>query len=69
VRARSELHAAVSEAAAAAKDADISAEHFVIWVKQMWGDMMDEGRLADSTDPAGARDAVISAAIKAYYVQ
>lgn len=47
----------------------MNAEHFVIWVKRIWDEIMDEGRLMDSADPARARDVVISSAIKAYYVQ
>lgn len=47
----------------------MSAERFVIWVKRIWDEIMDEGWLAQSVDPARIRDSVISLAIKAYYVQ
>jgi hypothetical protein len=47
----------------------MSAEKFVIWVKQMWDEVAAEGVLSNSLDPLRTRDAVISAAIKAYYVQ
>lgn len=60
---------AVHAAAAEARRAGLTAEQFVIWVKQIWDEIMDEGRLSHSTDPARARDVVISSAIKAYYVQ
>lgn len=60
---------AVSDAAAAARAHGMSAEQFVIWVKKIWDEVMGEGRLDHSADPARVRDDVISAAIKAYYVQ
>ncbi|MEO8945058.1 MAG: hypothetical protein ABI338_01070 [Gemmatimonadaceae bacterium] len=63
------LKATVDIAAAEAREKGIAAEQFVIWVKQAWDEIVDEGHLADSTDPAQMRDAVISSAIKAYYVQ
>jgi hypothetical protein len=52
-----------------ARNGGISAEQFVIWVKRVWDEIMDEGALADNPDPARAREVVISSAIKAYYVQ
>ena len=66
---RDKVQDAVNEAAREARDDGMSAEHFVIWVKRIWDEIMDEGRLAHSSDPARARDVVISSAIKAYYVQ
>lgn len=63
------VEAAVDRAAAEARDRGMRAEQFVIWVKRAWDEIMDEGRLAHSTDPAHTRDVVISSAIKAYYVQ
>ena len=63
------LKAAVDTAAAEAREKGIAAEQFVIWVKQAWDEIMDEGHLAYSSNPAHMRDAVISSAIKAYYVQ
>jgi len=66
---QAKLKAAVNTAAAEARDRGIAAEQFVIWVKRAWDEIMDEGRLTYSTDPARMRDVVISSAIKAYYVQ
>lgn len=63
------LKAAVDTAAGEAREKGIAAEQFVIWVKQAWDEIMDEGHLANSTDPAHMREVVISSAIKAYYVQ
>lgn len=63
------VKAAVNGAAAEARDGGMSAAQFVIWVKQVWDEIMDEGRLDQSADPARTRDVVISSAIKAYYVQ
>ncbi len=60
---------AVNCAAAEARAEGMSAAQFVIWVKLVWDEIMDEGRLSQSTDPARTRDVVISSAIKAYYVQ
>jgi len=67
--AQDEVRSAVSSAAAEAHDGGLSAEQFVIWVKRIWDEIMDEGALTDSPDPAHVRDVVISSAIKAYYVQ
>lgn len=63
------VEAAVNTAAAEARDCGMLAEQFVIWVKGAWDEIMGEGRLAHSVDPAHTRDVVISSAIKAYYVQ
>ena len=63
------LNDAVNTAAIEARDNGIAAEQFVIWVKRAWDEIMDEGRLTYSVDPAHMRDVVISSAIKAYYVQ
>jgi hypothetical protein len=60
---------ALDAAAAAARSADMSAERFVIWLKGMWEDVMERGPLERNSDHAHERDAVISAAIKAYYLQ
>ena len=61
--------AAVNRAAAEARATGMSAEHFVIWVKAIWDEIMDEGRLVQSANPTRTRDLIISSAIKAYYVQ
>lgn len=66
---REKVQNAVDAAASEARDGGMSAEQFVIWVKQIWDEIMDEGRLAHSADPARVREVVISSAIKAYYVQ
>jgi hypothetical protein len=63
------IQAAVSGAAAEARHGGMSAEHFVIWVKQTWDDLMDEGVAVQHADPAHMRDMLITTAIKAYYVQ
>lgn len=63
------LVTAVTDAATTARGEGMSAEKFVIWVKQMWDEVAAEGVLSNSLDPLRTRDAVISAAIKAYYVQ
>ena len=63
------LKEAVDNAAAEARNKGITAAQFVIWVKRAWDEIMDEGRLTYSSDPAHMRDVVISSAIKAYYVQ
>ncbi|MEO6865680.1 MAG: hypothetical protein ABI229_09510 [Gemmatimonadaceae bacterium] len=69
VASRDEVNQAVEDAAKEAQKSGMSAEHFVIWVKQGWDEIMDEGRLSDSANPTRTRDAVVSSAIKAYYVQ
>lgn len=63
------LATAVTDAATTAREEGLSAEKFVIWVKQIWDEVAAEGVLSHSLDPLRTRDAVISAAIKAYYVQ
>lgn len=63
------LKAAVARAATEARTGGISAEQFVIWVKRSWDEIMDEGALSQSPDPAHTRNGVITSAIKAYYVQ
>ena len=60
---------ALASAATAARAGGLSAEHFVIWVKQTWDELVDDRVMQHRTDPARARDAVVSAAIKAYYMQ
>jgi hypothetical protein len=67
--AHDEVRSELSTAAMEARNGGISAEQFVIWVKRVWDEIMDEGALADNPDPARAREVVISSAIKAYYVQ
>ncbi len=67
--AEATLKDAVNNAAIEARVNGIAAEQFVIWVKRAWDEIMDEGRLSYSLDPAHMRDVVISSAIKAYYVQ
>ena len=64
-----EVRNAVTTAAAAAHDGGVSAEQFVIWVKHVWDEILDEGVLANNPDPGRIREVVISSAIKAYYVQ
>lgn len=66
---RDKVNEAVAGAAREARESGMSAAHFVIWVKQVWDEMMVEGRLSYSEDPARTRDVVISSAIRAYYVQ
>ena len=53
----------------AARADGMSAEQFVIWVKGVWEGIMAEGPLERGVDPAHEREVVISAVIKAYYVQ
>jgi hypothetical protein len=67
--AHDEVRSAVATAATEAHDGGISAEQFVIWVKRVWDEILDEGALANSPDPGHIREVVISSAIKAYYVQ
>jgi flagellar biosynthesis regulator FlaF len=66
---REKVRVAVVGAAKEARDDGMSAEQFVIWVKRIWDEIMDEGRLSQTADPGRTRDVVISSAIKAYYVQ
>jgi hypothetical protein len=66
---RDRVGLAVSGAAVEARGAGMSAEQFVIWLKQVWQELLDEGMLAQEIDQSRVRDAVISSAIKAYYVQ
>lgn len=63
------MQVAVDDAAAEARDKGLSAEQFVIWVKKICDEIMNEGRLAHRLNPTHLRDGVISSAIKAYYVQ
>ena len=65
----SAMRVALASAAKAAQARGVSAEHFVIWVKQVWDELVDERVLQHRMEPARARDAVVSAAIKAYYMQ
>lgn len=67
--AHAEVRSAVADAAAEARTGGISAVQFVIWVKHVWDEILDEGVLAHSPDPGRIREVVISSAIKAYYVQ
>ncbi|MFI5239044.1 MAG: hypothetical protein ACHQQP_04480, partial [Gemmatimonadales bacterium] len=67
--ASADMATAVASVATAARLDGLSAEHFVIWVKNILDETKDEGAFAAGMDPASARDVVISAAIKAYYVQ
>ena len=69
VGSREKVRVAVNDAATEARDSGMSAEQFVIWVKRVWDQIMDEGWLSQSVDPVRTRDVVISSAIKAYYVQ
>ena len=66
---RDRVRLAVTGAATEARGAGISAERFVIWLKQVWDELVDQGMLTREADSARVRDAVISSAIKAYYVQ
>lgn len=59
----------VAATAAASRAAGMSAERFVIWVKAILEEVMTQGSPERGVDPAHERDVVISAAIKAYYVQ
>ncbi|HEY8309980.1 MAG TPA: hypothetical protein VIG47_05455 [Gemmatimonadaceae bacterium] len=63
------LGLAIADAAVEARSAGVSAERFVIWLKQVWEELVHEGMVTRQVDPSRVRDAVISAAIKAYYVQ
>lgn len=65
----SAMSAALTRAAKAARARGLTAEHFVIWVKQAWDEIVDDKVLQHRRDPSRARDAVVSAAIKAYYMQ
>ena len=63
------MSVALASAAKAARGSGVSAEHFVIWVKQVWDQLVDDRVLQHRKDPARGKDAVVSAAIKAYYLQ
>jgi hypothetical protein len=63
------VRAAINGAASEARKQGLRAEQFVIWIKRVWDEIMDEGWLANDVNPARARDMVISSAIRAYYVQ
>lgn len=63
------VRVALNDAATEARDEGLSGEQFVIWLKLIWDELVDEGRLSQNVDPSRTRDAVISLAIKAYYVQ
>ena len=67
--AQDDVRNAVAGAAAEAHHGGVSAEQFVIWVKHAWDEILDEGALANNPDPGRIREAVISSAIRAYYVQ
>jgi uncharacterized protein (DUF2235 family) len=66
---REGMKAAVRALAAEARGAGMTAEQLVIWIKQLWDAVAEEGALARNVDPLRARDNVISSAIRAYYVQ
>ena len=59
----------VAATATAARAADMSAEQFVIWVKGVWDEITAGATPERGVDPVHEREVVISAAIKAYYVQ
>jgi len=63
------MSVALARAAKAARESGLSPEHFVIWVKQVWDQLVDDRVLQHRTNPARARDTVVSEAIKAYYMQ
>lgn len=63
------VRACVAGAAIEARTGGVTAEQFVIWVKRVWDDFIAEGVLARSVDTMRAREAIVSSAIKAYYVQ
>ncbi len=63
------VHGLVRTAADEARDRGISAEQFVIWLKQVWEEIISEGVLPRTADAARIRELIISSAIKAYYVQ
>jgi len=65
----SEMSAALTSAAKAARARGLTAERFVIWIKQAWDELADDRVMQHRTDPARDRDTVVSAAIKAYYMQ
>ncbi|MDQ2889260.1 MAG: hypothetical protein M3R65_01730 [Gemmatimonadota bacterium] len=56
-------------AAGEARDAGVTAEQLVIWVKQVWEELVADGVLSRSVDSARARDVIVSSVIRAYYVQ
>lgn len=63
------VHGLVIGAAAEARSGGISAEQFVIWVKQVWDGLIAEGVLPRTVDTIRVREVIVSSAIKAYYVQ
>ena len=63
------LDDAIGLAAMEARRREMTAEQLVIWIKRVWSEIVDGDGMAGGPDAARARDHVISAAIKAYYVQ
>ena len=59
----------VGLAAQEARRGEMTAEQLVIWIKQVWGEIMDGAGVMPGPNPTRVRDHVISTAIKAYYVQ
>ncbi len=67
--AHDRVHGLVRTAADEARDRGISAAQFVIWLKQVWEEIISEGVLPRTADAARIRELIVSSAIKAYYVQ
>ena len=63
------MHSLVKGAAGEAREAGLTAEQFILWVKKIWDELVADGSMPRSGDAARTREVVISSAIKAYYVQ
>lgn len=63
------LTAAVHAIVAEARAARVSVEQLVIWLKGEWDALAHHAELPARVELAAVRDGIISAAIKAYYVQ
>ncbi len=66
---REQVQDIVKSAATEAREAGLTGEQFVIWVKNVWEGLVSDGGLQRRADTTQTRDVVISSAIKAYYVQ
>ena len=63
------LHGPLTALAQAAKVSDVPSERFVVMVKREWDSLVERGLVPKSVAHDELRGTVVTAAIKAYYMQ
>lgn len=66
---RDPLTRAIMAMAAEARERGMTAEQLVIRIKHEWDEMLDDGIIPYGAEHVPLRDSVVTAAIRAYYVQ